>query len=173
MIWLVAVALLGFRPQPGTTSSCDVSYSNAADEVGSATATPRMVVSAPIVIIAVAVDSTSIQPRRFLMVSTGVRFHVTEVLKGTLHDSILVLSGRFVRHDEFNSAPVPYRYARESAMRGSCFTIEYRRGATYLLLLAPEEGVLDIGWAPLLPVNEQLRGPDDPWLHWVRSHLVR
>jgi hypothetical protein len=27
-------------------------------------------------------------------------------------------------------------------------------------------------WAPLLPVNEQIRGRDDPWLLWVRREIA-
>ena len=174
-LWLrlAGVAFLTLLPRPYMAPRCDVAYSDPADQPGSVTATPRMVAAAPVVVVTSSVDSTIIKkPRRFLMVSTGVRFRVTEVLKGTLHDSLLTLSGIFVSHDEFNTGPVPYRYARESAMRGACFTTEYRRGATYLLFLSATDGALDIGWAPLLPVNEQLHGPDDPWLQWVRGHLA-
>jgi hypothetical protein len=27
-------------------------------------------------------------------------------------------------------------------------------------------------WAPLQPVNEQIRGESDPWFAWVRNELA-
>jgi hypothetical protein len=28
-----------------------------------------------------------------------------------------------------------------------------------------------VNWAPLAPVNEQLRSSDDPWVQWVRAQV--
>lgn len=110
---------------------------------------------------------------------SDVQFVVLEVLRGRPPVELRV-GGYFVDHDDFNRGDVPYRIVRPSGQRGSCFTQEYRRGAEYLLLLRDAPHVLPIiaegneprltpYWAALAPLNEQVRGPDDPWVVWVRS----
>lgn len=82
----------------------------------------------------------------------------------------LRVRGELVERDDFNRGPVPYESARTDAMRGACFAYAYRLGAEYLLLLRRgADGALTPYWAPLLPVNEQVRGADDPWVTWVRT----
>jgi hypothetical protein len=50
----------------------------------------------------------------------------------------------------------------------------YRRGAEYLLLLTREQaGELTPYWSPLAPTNEQVSGPDDPWIQWVKIEVAR
>jgi hypothetical protein len=41
-----------------------------------------------------------------------------------------------------------------------------------LMLVEEGPGILTPYWAPLLPTNEQLHGPDDPWLAWVRTRVA-
>jgi hypothetical protein len=31
---------------------------------------------------------------------------------------------------------------------------------------------LSIQWAALAPLNEQVRGHDDPWVNWVRERVT-
>jgi hypothetical protein len=79
-----------------------------------------------------------------------------------------------VARDDFNSGTVPYQMVRSAGQRGDCHAREYRAEAEYLLLLQ-QLGVegLSAHWKPLAPFNEQLRGPDDPWLIWVREVVRR
>ena len=84
----------------------------------------------------------------------------------------LVLPGVIVEHDDYNHTPVPYQTVRQSGQFGSCFAEEYRLGQQYLLLLQDGIGQGAIKWWPLGPVNEQLRGDNDPWLHWVRQRVA-
>ena len=51
---------------------------------------------------------------------------------------------------------------------GSCFAQSYREGARYLLLLKGGTPY----WAPLSPTNEEVSGPDDPWVVWVKRQLA-
>ena len=50
---------------------------------------------------------------------------------------------------------------------GSCFAQSYKDDAQYLLLLKGGTPY----WAPLSPTNEEVSGPDDPWVVWVRRQL--
>jgi hypothetical protein len=127
------------------------------------------------ILVAEAVDTSRVVVRsraESFLPDSYLRFKVLEVLKGSLKDSVIELPGKLVESDEYNSRPVPYRWARASALRGSCVTTEYRRGARYLLMLNQfGDGEL-MPSAPLMPVNEQLRGSSDPWLAWVREKVA-
>jgi hypothetical protein len=108
-----------------------------------------------------------------------VTFHALEWLKGrpVSADSV-TLNGVAVTLDDFNRGPVPYQIVRSAGTRGSCFANEYRIGGEYLLLLQDTSRPNSLSLYPwaLGPVNEQLRGDDDPWLAWVRErvrHLPR
>ena len=109
-----------------------------------------------------------------------VRFAVEEVLRGEDIGSELIRPGFAVNEDDYNTDTIPYIWARADAQTGGCFAFSYRLGAEYLLILkraAPNSvlfgaGTLTPYWAPLRPTNEQLRGPHDPWLAWVRRTLV-
>lgn len=103
----------------------------------------------------------------------AVRFSVLETLRGKIPDSGLALVGTLVDHDDFNPLPVPYQMVRMAGQRGECFASEYRAGAEYLLLLRDTWYGPTARWAPLAPLNEQIRGPEDPWLEWVRARLAR
>jgi hypothetical protein len=127
------------------------------------------------ILVAEAVDTARVVVRsraESFLPNSYLRFKVLEVLKGSLKDSVIELPGKLVESDEYNSLPVPYRWARTSALQGSCVTHEYKRGARYLLMLSElGDGEL-VPWAPLMPVNEQLSGPADPWLAWVRREIA-
>ena len=72
------------------------------------------------------------------------------------------------------SNPEGYHYRLEGAgQRGDCYAREYRRGAEYLFLLRHGPAGPTPHWAPLAPLNEQIRGAEDPWIAWVRTELKR
>ena len=41
------------------------------------------------------------------------------------------------------------------------------------MLRRGRDGAYTVNWYALGPVNEQLRGPGDPWLQWVGDRLRR
>ena len=98
-----------------------------------------------------------------------LRFQVDEVLKGPpVHE--IVLRGIVSEADDFNDHGPPYRSVRPAGRSGSCYAHEYRVGAHYLLVLGGSPGSWFLN-GPLAPVNEQIRGPDDPWVSWVRKRI--
>jgi hypothetical protein len=103
----------------------------------------------------------------------SIAFEVLEVLKG---DSTVVrigVAGDTLSHDDFNhTTTVPYRTVRPNGQRGMCVAMYYKLGGEFLLLLARDtRGRLTPYWAPLAPLNEQVRGKDDPWVVWVRAQI--
>jgi hypothetical protein len=99
-------------------------------------------------------------------------FSVAEHLRGDGPDTLRI-PGWIVETDDFNPLPVPYRMVRPAGQRGSCDAREYRLGAEYLLLLRSSPVGPSPHWRPLAPLNEQIRGTDDPWLVWVRDRVGR
>ncbi len=103
-----------------------------------------------------------------------VTFEPLEWIRGAKANAVsLALYGIAVDRDDLNDSPVPYQMVRPAGQRGDCFAREYRLGAQYLLLLQDRPRSNTIQWWPLAPVNEQLRGEDDPWLAWVRERAAR
>lgn len=105
-----------------------------------------------------------------------IEFRVVRVLKGPLSPGDTVtLPGRVESRDDLNDGPVPYTFVRRGGRGGDCFASNYREAGDYLLLLNPSTnpsaGPWTSRWSGLSPTNEQLRGPDDPWLDWVGRQL--
>ena len=126
--------------------------------------------SAEVVVRVLASDSTEVEEWRG-HTSPAVRFLILEKLRGAAADSMIVLPERFVDRDDFNPLPVPYQMVRPSGQQGSCFTRDYRRNREYLLLLRTVRGRLTNEWRPLAPFNEQVQGPNDEWVRWVRAQV--
>jgi hypothetical protein len=106
-----------------------------------------------------------------------VSFAVREVLAGTPGSDTLVFMGALVDHDSFREPGgdrVPYLTFYRMYGGGDCTAGTYRPGAEYLLLLGRRENVreLDPYWRILAPTSEQVRGPDDRWVVWVRQTLA-
>lgn len=101
--------------------------------------------------------------------SSRIKFEVLDRIKApdSLHQ--IELLGDVVDRDDFSRLVVPYGLVRPSGQRGDCHAREYRIGAQYLLILGPMSGALTPHWKPLAPFNEQVLGPDDLWVTWVRQ----
>jgi len=142
-------------------------------EESDAARTRRIVRNAEVVVRAVAVGSAT---GRALKPWDGdtLAFAVREVLKGSGVPDTLRFYGVVADWDDFQDGPVPYFSHRFRYAAGSCINAFYKLGAEYLLLLGrrPEIPGLSPYWQILAPTNEQLRGPDDPWLRWVKQRLA-
>lgn len=102
----------------------------------------------------------------------SVRFTVPEVIDsaGSAVPRPIAVIGRLSNAPDFNRGQLPYRWTRPDGMSGMCYAYSYQRGGTFLLLLKRmATGALTPYCAGLQPVNEQVRGPDDPWVAWVRA----
>jgi hypothetical protein len=110
---------------------------------------------------------------------TQVQFAILEVLKGSPIGSTIEFNGRLGGRDDPNDHPVPYTFVRPGGRSGNCFALEYRMDGEYLLLLARDSHAayaqpnrLTPYWVPLAATNEQVFGPDDLWLAWVKKQLT-
>lgn len=83
----------------------------------------------------------------------------------------LAFAGSALDRDDFNRDSVPYTFVRSDGGHGDCYAYGHRVGAEYLVLLRPDRygRGLSPWWALLAPVDEQVRGADDPWVAWVRA----
>jgi hypothetical protein len=174
---VIAVTLAGLCGASAQGLRCSVTvlrnnpegYFWPADSVGS------FVARATVIVRVRAVDVPSRPPGDNLAeYGTGVLFRVQESLRGRLPGDSLILLGTLVPRDDFNrSGTVPYRMTRPAGQRGDCYAKEYRKEAEYLMLLQDRGYGWTPHWMPLAPLNEQLRGADDPWLAWVKARVVR
>jgi hypothetical protein len=132
-----------------------------------------MVASADLIIRATALEYSQ-PPSNPNIVTTGtpdsiVHFRIEEVVKGRKSPTDIDLLVYLSTRDDFNELPVPYKFVRRGGRSGSCFANSYRQGAEYLLMLKLRESGYTVDWYALGPTNEQLHGPEDPWLGWVRA----
>jgi hypothetical protein len=130
----------------------------------------RFVAETDVIVRAVALDASPLETSsKTALNDRRIVFRSIEVLRGALDGTRFVVGGVLVDRDDFNLGAVPYRMVRSSGGRGGCFANEYRPGAEYLLLLRRRGASLTPYWAPLAPMNEQIRVADDPWLLWSRT----
>jgi len=102
---------------------------------------------------------------------TKVRFQPVEVLKGAPVGFDLTFEGVLTDRDDRNDLPVPYTMVRPGGRSGNCYAFNYRLGQEYLLILKQVDRELTPYWASLGATNEQVAGPGDKWLLWVRQAL--
>jgi len=98
-------------------------------------------------------------------------FRVVEVLKGEEVADSIDFAGYVHDADDYNAGPVPYAHRRNGNIGGSCHAYSYKPGAEYLLFLGRFRWGLTPYHSIFSPTNEQLRGPEDPWLKWVRARI--
>jgi hypothetical protein len=142
----------------------------------SAARTRSIVRTSEVVVRAVAVGSATGRTLKRFDADT-LAFEVREVLKGSGVPDTIRFYGAVADWDDFQEGPVPYLSHRLRYSEGDCINAFYRIGAEYLLLLGRQPGNPRLAgltpyWQLLAPTNEQLRGPDDPWLKWVRLQLA-
>lgn len=101
-----------------------------------------------------------------------VTLRVLDVLKGPLAGVFITVPGRLADYRAPAGRHPPYAEIdceRRAPGCGSCFALTYKASGQYLLLLKGGTPY----WAPLSPTNEEVSGPDDPWVTWVRRQLAR
>ena len=92
---------------------------------------------------------------------------VLEVLKGDFKASAVVVDGETARYEGANDLPAPYDFVRPGGRSGDCFADDYKPGGQFLLFL--RHGT--VHWSPLAATNEEVSGPSDPWVTWVKERL--
>jgi hypothetical protein len=101
-----------------------------------------------------------------------VTLQVLEVLKGSYDRPFVTVPGQIRDYPSDPARRPPYEQI-DCVGRvpgcGSCFAQGHKDGAQYLLLLKGGTPY----WAPLSPTNEEVAGPHDPWVVWVKRQLGR
>ena len=101
-----------------------------------------------------------------------VEFRTEEKIWGGDAPVTIVLNGYLTDRDDFNDVPLPYRFVRPGGRAGSCIANSYKEGAQFLLFLKRRGSSYTADISALGPTNEQLHGPEDPWLKWVKAYLT-
>jgi hypothetical protein len=100
-----------------------------------------------------------------------VEFRIEETIWGVPGPPTITLRAYLSETDDFNEYAPPYRFVRKGGRSGSCFANSYKKGAQFLLFLKRVGNGYTTNISALGPTNEQLKGPDDPWVHWVKAYL--
>jgi hypothetical protein len=98
-----------------------------------------------------------------------VELEVLEVLKGTLAEKTLLVGGHLSADPDPNDKAPPYNFVRRGGRGGACFAFNYLKRGQFVLFLRRGTPY----WAPLSAVNEEVSGPDDPWVQWIKRRLGR
>jgi len=97
-----------------------------------------------------------------------VAFRAIEVLKGVAPAERFELAGQTESYRGPNENPPPFNFVRPGGLGGNCFADDYKQGGSFLLFF--RKGV--VAWAPLSATNEEVSGPADPWVWWVKGFLA-
>ncbi|MEK6666452.1 MAG: hypothetical protein AABZ20_08520 [candidate division NC10 bacterium] len=109
---------------------------------------------------------------RARVVGAGVTLRVLEVLKGSYDRPFVTVPGQIRDYRSDPARRPPYdQIDCVGRVPGcaNCFAQNYKDGVEYLLLLKGGTPY----WAPLSPTNEEVSGPNDPWVVWVKRQLER
>jgi hypothetical protein len=75
--------------------------------------------------------------------------------------------GQTARYDGPNDGTAPYDFVRRGGRHGNCFASDYKSGGQFLLFLRGGT----VHWSPLAATNEEVSGPKDPWVVWLKDRL--
>ena len=96
-----------------------------------------------------------------------IEMTILEVLKGDFRRKTVTVQGQTACYHGPNDHPVPYDFVRLGGRFGDCFAEDYKAGGHFLLFLRDS----DVHWSPLAATNEEVSGPKDPWVVWVKHQL--
>ena len=96
-----------------------------------------------------------------------IKMSVLEVLKGSYSKKVIGVKGFTDRYEGPNLSEVPYNQVRPGGLHGNCYAFDYKKNGQFLLIM--KEG--RVHWLPLAATNEEVSGPNDPWLVWVKRVL--
>ena len=175
LLWMAlagSVAAVFPRPRPAAAATAFCSIRPPIEF--SAKRTRNIVLQSEMVVRATAIGTTPPPAGSSRPGLSYMAFETREVLKGDAVPDTLRFVGYPDDRDSFQEEPVPYLATFRWRGGGDCTSTTYRPGAEYLLLLGDSPAGLGLSpyWQVLAPTNEQIRGPDDPWVGWVRQVLA-
>jgi hypothetical protein len=134
--------------------------------------TPEVLVREADLIVRARASSSEVVPARAgIGTEHLVRFIVLEQLKGP-HLFDVVARGTLSDRLQMKRAPMQYPIVKPSGLGGSCYATTYQTDGEYLLFLKTINGVVTPYWAPSSATNEQIAGPQDEWVLWVKEQLL-
>jgi len=151
--WITAVlSFIAGITQVGGVVACSVSHVKTASEI----------TAGANVILLVKVPDVEVKDE------SDIKMKVLEVIKGDFKEATITIRGQTANYDGPNDRPVPYDFVREGGRHGDCYASDYKRNGKFLLFL--REGT--VHWAALAATNEEVSGPEDPWVVWVKNQLA-
>lgn len=167
---LTLAILIGLAAHPTSIDACSRAYPFRLGELFSA----DFIIRATAVRYIVAPDPK--KPATPVPEST-IEFKTEERIWGVHVPETIALHGYLTDEDDFNEVPLPYRFVRPGGRGGICFANNYKKGAQFLLFVKRSTFVTtntgySIDISALGPTNEQLRGPRDLWVMWVKAYLT-
>jgi hypothetical protein len=106
-------------------------------------------------------------PARKIRQVSPITMTVLAVLKGDFRSKTVIVPGQTARYYGPNDRTVPYDWVRPGGKLGQCFAEDYKPGGQFLLFLRKGE----VQWSPLAATNEEVSGPTDPWVIWVKKRV--
>jgi len=101
-----------------------------------------------------------------------VTFDIVEVVKGAVKKRFITVDGQIESYEGRNQVQrlyggPPYNWVRDGGTHGNCHAYDYKMDGQFLLFLKDQTPY----WAALAATNEEVSGPMDPWVVWVKKHL--
>jgi hypothetical protein len=106
-------------------------------------------------------------PREIITKESPIEMQVVEVLKGDFKAKTVTVQGETAKYDGPNDGTAPYDFVRHGGRLGNCYANDYKAGGQFLLFLKSGS----VHWAPLSATNEEVSGPEDSWVVWVKKWL--
>jgi hypothetical protein len=103
-----------------------------------------------------------------------VELQVLDILKGAWTGDRMWVEGYTEAYEgrhiiqERHGGP-PYHWVRDGGTHGDCHAHDYQMHTQFLLFLKHGTPY----WASMAATNEEVSGPDDPWVLWVTRFLQR
>ena len=94
-----------------------------------------------------------------------IRMTVLEVFKGSYSKESIWVRGFTDQYEGPNEGEVPYKLVRRGGRHGNCYAFDYKKNGQFLLIMKKGR----VHWSPLAPTNEEVSGPNDPWVVWVNQ----
>jgi hypothetical protein len=98
---------------------------------------------------------------------SAIEMTVVEVVKGSFNGKTIRVEGQTARYEGPNDGAPPYDFVRVGGRHGNCFASDYKAGGQFLLFIRGG----NVHWSPLAATNEEVSGPKDPWVVWVRDRV--
>lgn len=99
-----------------------------------------------------------------------IQFSILETLKGNLNPGkIIEITGYPTKSTGVVvDTAVPYHASRRQS-GGTCQPYDYHENGLFLLFLKDQSPY----WAAFAATNEEVSGPDDPWVIWAKEYLIQ